>query len=67
MMTDSQASSGWPTEATSFTKMPQCSKCTQFDPEYFYTVRNSVEGLCMTCTRCGYEWVMQCASESDLA
>lgn len=68
---DSQASSGSsePTEIHTFTKMPQCTKCAEFQPSYEYTVHSSglAEALKLTCRRCGYVWLMVCASDHDLA
>lgn len=67
MMMDSQAWSGSPTEAHTFIRMPQCTKCTEFQPSYKYFRNVGEEALKLTCRRCGYVWLMMCASDHDLA
>lgn len=66
---DSQESSGSyrSLEIHTFTKMPQCTKCAEFQPEYEYVVMSPAEALKLSCRRCGYVWLMACASDYDLA
>ena len=78
---DSQERSGSPNEVHSFTKMPQCTKCAEFQPGYEYVTSvggligdnviidwsSRVEALKLTCRRCSYVWLMACASDNDLS
>lgn len=71
---------GMISEVTTFTRMPQCPKCLAFDPHYEHVIADELIGgevvssmattqsaLKITCSRCSYAWLMQCAAETDLA
>ena len=60
--------SGVTLEHTSFTQMPQCSKCGAFDPHYHYVyVTLDYEFLGLTCSRCSYKWTMSTIPEELLS